>query len=111
MQTHVPFTEGKSQFPEQPKEAFLDIKIQLDVEIKDPEVQKEKLASLVEGRNELVHHFLEQIEFDDLDSWKNASLLLDAQREDIIFELDYFRNLATSLINVVSKLPDYLTFR
>jgi hypothetical protein len=83
-------------------------KIQLDQEAL--EGRKEVLAKLVEERNELIHHFLQQYNLQSFEDCNSAHLYLDNQEERIRSELEYLKNLIShsneaknSLINFINS--------
>jgi hypothetical protein len=97
------------QLPDQLKEPHLKVGFQFDVENENPESRKEALSSLVASRNYLVHHFLERIAPDTLESWLDTSEYLDGQREEIIPELDYYSTHASSVKDMGEEMAEFLS--
>ena len=98
-----------NQLPEQVLEPYLKFKVELDAENDNFEAREKALSKLISGRNELVHHFLERIEQDSVESWLEASGYLDAQREEIIQEIDYYGTHVTSVKGLMKKVSDFLS--
>ena len=96
------------QLPEVVKEPYFRSKFQFDTENSNPKDKEERLSRLVAARNELVHHFLDRINPKSKKSLLEASDYLDRQREEIVIELEYYRNHAKSLQSLQKALSEYL---
>ena len=100
--------EKDEQIPTEVKEPYLKTTFQLDTENPDPEGKEEALSRLVTARNELVHNFLDRVDFKSKKSLLEASDYLDKQREGIILELDYYRDLVKSLHHIRKSFAEFL---
>lgn len=90
------------------KEPYFEYTIKYFSETKTAEIKMEKLAILVANRNELVHHFLNRIKQDSLDSLLEAGDYLDRQHQEVISELNYFRKLVVLLGDSKKAYSDLL---
>ena len=90
------------------KEFYMKTIFRLDTENPDPEGKEEALSRLVVARNELVHNFLDRIDIRSKRSLLDASDYLDKQRESIILELDYYRNLGKALQRTRKSFAEFL---
>lgn len=66
------------------------------------ENKKKSLKFLVEGRNELVHHFHERLGMDK-ESWKNADQFLDEQNVRLLSEISNLENLFLAIRESLKK--------
>ena len=100
--------ENDEHMPIEVQEPYFKTTFQLDTENPNPEGKAEKLSRLVAARNDLVHHFLDRIDMKSKKSLLDASDYLDKQRESIILEFDYYRNLVKSLHEVRKSFAEFL---
>jgi len=96
------------QIPIEVKKPYFKTTFQLDTENPDPEGKEEALSRLVAAHNELGHNFLDRVDLKSKKSLLEASDYLDTQREGIILELDYYRDLVKSLHEVRKSFAKFL---
>jgi len=72
------------------------------------EKKKEKLASFVEQRNELVHHLIPRLDPLSLESWMELEKYLDQQREEILPELTELQDIIKGLKESGEMLMEFL---
>ena len=96
------------QLPIDVKKPYIKATFHLDTENPDPEEKAEALSRLVTARNELVHNFLDRVDFKSKKNLLDASDYLDKQNESIILELDYFRDLGKSLDSIRKVFCEFL---
>ena len=102
------FSACDEQLPTQVKEPYFSAKFELDVENANPEIKAENLSNLIDGRNDLVHHFLQRFKFNSLDGLIEAGNYLDCQHEDIMRDLNYFRKLMGQLQHLRRKYSEWM---
>jgi hypothetical protein len=85
--THSACEEAKED-PVDLGEVHISFSFRLDVDTVYYETKKEELASLVDGRNELIHHLLPRLNPELIESWLETEEYLDKQREKLIPELN-----------------------
>ena len=90
--------------PENLTEAHFEFNFDFEIE----EEMKSKIEYLVEERNYLVHHFLEDIDTETLASWEAASDRLDQQEEKLQEATDYLRRLAEALSEGRRAIADHM---
>lgn len=100
--------ENDQLMPVVNKEFYMKTIFRLDTENPDPEGKEEALSRLVAARNELVHNFLDRIDIKSKRSLLDASDYLDKQRESIILELDYYKNLGKELQRTRKSFAEFL---
>lgn len=66
------------------------------------ENKKKALKFLVDGRNELVHHFLQRLDL-DIKSWKDADQFLDKQNDQLLLEISNLENLTIAIRECLKK--------
>ncbi|MFO1432126.1 MAG: OST-HTH/LOTUS domain-containing protein [Candidatus Competibacteraceae bacterium] len=84
--------------PEELKEPWLSFNLKIQAEYQyDADIlyekSKNRLASIVAERNELVHHFLLKWNFNSMESFSSAEQYLDQQYERILPEFEYLKGL------------------
>jgi hypothetical protein len=91
-----------------PDKFFLSLDIGFDSDEEGEKRFRESLESLVQERNDLVHHFLEGIEFDSIGSWHAAGARLDSQSSRIIAECKFVSCLAGGIRTAFRELLERL---
>ena len=90
--------------PEEVTEAFISFKFETDVS----EGMRTEIEQLVAERNTLIHHFFEDIEEESIESWQEASVQLDSQKNRLTRTLDNLRNIAQAISDGRKALADYM---
>jgi hypothetical protein len=73
------------------------------------ESKKQALKSLVDDRNDLIHHLLPRFNSESIDSCLETERYLDEQREKLIPEYDYLKSLIDDLNESRRLSADYLS--
>jgi hypothetical protein len=78
------------------KEAYVSFGFNLSVDAVYYEKQKEALASIVAGRNELIHHLLPRLDLESIESWLETEQYLDQQREELLPVLNQLQSIVNT---------------
>jgi hypothetical protein len=105
------FTGSKesTSMPEDLKEVWISFNLQIESDDIHYEERKKALASLVDDRNELIHHLLPKWNFNSFESGKEIEYYLDQQREKILPEFEYLKALINTFFNTLKDYSDFIT--
>lgn len=78
------------------QEPLISFSYRVEGDLDFSENKKKSLKFLVEGRNELVHHFLQRLGMDK-ESWKDAEQFLDEQNDRLLSEISNLENLISAI--------------
>lgn len=81
-------TEGTQDL----KEAYVSFNFRVDADAAYYETKKESLASIVNDRNDLIHHLLPRLN-NSIESWLDTAQYLDRQHEKLIPEINALKSL------------------
>lgn len=85
------------------RESFISFSCRVEGDWDFSENKKKSLKFLVEGRNELVHHFLQRLGMDKK-SWENADQFLDEQNDRLLSEISNLENLIIAIRETLNSL-------
>jgi len=107
-ESNNPEQNGNSDEPENLKEAYLSISTYIEIDEKTHNQQKELLASLVEERNNLIHHFLPTFNSSCINSCIDAQKILDKQSDKVRLEIENFRIILTAQKKMKNDIADFM---
>ena len=99
----------ESNEPEPLKEAFVSFKYTIQTDEQSHNKQKVLMASLVDERNSLVHHFLSTFDSTSMSSCKDAQVTLDKQANRVRIEINNFRAILTTLMKMKKDMAEVFT--
>lgn len=105
--THLGCDESTEESEER-KEAYLSLNFKVECDAVYYENKKKVLASIVEDRNELIHHLLPGFNPNSKESCLGTERYLEQQRENLIPEFDLLRNMIENLQEGRKKLAGFL---
>lgn len=91
-----------------PKEPYFSFSFTVDVDANFYESKKQALKSLVDDRNDFIHHLLPRFNPDSIDSCLEIEQYLDQQRERLIPEYDHLKSLIKDLEEAKKIHADFL---
>jgi hypothetical protein len=100
--------EAPDPVPEKLIDGHFMVHLSVDIESDSLEQKKTTMASLIQERNDLVHHFLGRLNSDSLESWTAAEAYLDEQRERLLPELEELESIARNLSRTKREAVDQL---
>ena len=100
--------EESSQTPFEPKEPYFSLSFNVNADADFYESKKQALKSLVEDRNDLIHHLLPRFNPESIESCSETEQYLDQQREKLIPEYDYLKSLLVGLKESIDQYTDFL---
>lgn len=89
--------EESSQTTFEPKEPYFSISFNVNADTDFYESKKQALKSLVDDRNDLIHHLLLRFNPESIESCLETEHYLDQQREKLIPEYDFLKSLIEGL--------------
>ena len=89
-------------------EAAMSFKFSIGVDSEYIEGKKRALASVVQDRNQLIHHLLPRLKPDSVESWIGIGEELDQQREKTLPEFENLKAMVRSLQEGSKAFSDYL---
>ncbi|NOU12633.1 MAG: hypothetical protein HOO92_01510 [Methylococcaceae bacterium] len=93
--------DDSSRLITEPKEPYLSFSFTVSADADFYERKKQGLKSLVDDRNDMIHHLLPRFNSDSIESCLEIGKYLDEQRERLIPEYDHLQSLIKSLnINI-----------
>ncbi len=101
--------EEASQTSPEPKEPYFSFSFNVNADSHFYESKKQALKSLVDDRNDLIHHLLPRFNSESIDSCLETERYLDEQREKLIPEYDYLKSLIDDLNESRRLSADYLS--
>jgi hypothetical protein len=101
--------EESSQTSPEPKEPYFSFSFNVNADSNFYESKKQALKSLVDDRNDLIHHLLPRFNSESIDSCLETERYLDEQREKLIPEYDYLKSLIDDLNESRRLSADYLS--
>ena len=93
--------------PENIKEPHISLSFRIETDLDSYTKRKVLINSLVEERNNLVHHFLPTCDFTSINSCKDALNRLDEQSNRIKTEINNFRTVLTSFNNMRKDIAHF----
>jgi hypothetical protein len=100
--------EEFSQIPFEPKEPYFSFSFNVKVDADFYEGKKQALKSLVDDRNDLIHHLLPRFNPESIESCLETEHYLDQQREKLIPEYDFLKSLLIGLKEGIDQHADFL---
>jgi len=100
--------EESSQTTFEPKEPYFSISFNVNADTDFYESKKQALKSLVDDRNDLIHHLLPRFNPESIESCSETEQYLDQQREKLIPEYDYLKSLLVGLKEGIDQYTDFL---
>jgi len=82
---------------EELKEAYFSFSFKVDCDSVYYESRKQAMASIIDDRNDLIHHLLPKFKPDLIESCLEIGQYLDQQREKLLPELDLLKNMVENL--------------
>lgn len=105
--THSEYKENpEHQFTK--KDAYLTVSFKVESDAVYYETKKEALSLIVSNRNELIHHLLPRFNPDSIESCLELDQFLDKQREKLIPEIDFLRNMIDNLRECKKQFAEFL---
>ena len=101
--------EESSQTPFEPKEPYFSLSFNVNADADFYESKKQALKSLVEDRNDLIHHLLPRFNSESIESCLETQHYLDQQREKLIPEYDFLKSLLVGLKEGIDQHADVLS--
>lgn len=89
--------DGFPRPPTEPKEPYVSFSFTVNADNDFYESKRQALKSLVDDRNDLIHHLLPRFNPDSIESCLEIEQYLDQQRERLIPEYDHLNSLIESL--------------
>jgi len=108
IENNNPDKNNNSDEPENLKEIHISISCYIETDEETHKQQKELMASLVEERNNLVHHFLPTFDQTSIQSCINAQKKLDKQAEKVRHEVKNFRGILTAQNEMKNDITDFM---
>jgi hypothetical protein len=102
-------SEESTSMPEELKEVWISFNLKIESDDIHYEERKKALASLVDNRNELIHHLLPKWKLNSFESGKETEHYLDQQREKILPESEYLKSLINNFFNTLKDYSDFIT--
>lgn len=90
------------------KESTFAFNFSIEADSEFTESRKQALASIVEDRNQLIHHLLPRLKPDSVESWIEIGEELDQQREKTLPEFENLKAMVRSLQEGSKAFSDYL---
>jgi len=107
-ETNNPEQNNKSDEPENLKEAYISISTYIEIDQDTHNQQKELMASLVEERNNLVHHFLPTFDPTSIKNCIDAQKRLDEQAEKVRLKVNSLRSILTAQNEMKKDITDFM---
>jgi hypothetical protein len=101
-------SDSESAVPAEITEPWLALSFRIGTDSTSIEESRKKLKSLVDERNDLVHHVLPRWNLHDIDSCSALSAELDEQRLRIIREIDRYRRYANAVTEMARELQAFI---
>jgi len=101
--------EDSSQSAAELKEPYISFSFSVDADPDYCESKKQTLKSLVDDRNDLIHHLLPRFNPDSIDSCVEIEQYLDQQREKLIPEYDHLKSLLENFEKAKKIHIDFLS--
>jgi len=93
---------------EELKEAYFSFSFKVDCDSDYYETRKQALASIVDDRNDLIHHLLPKFNPHSIESCIEVDQYLDQQREKLLPELDLLKNMVENLQEGRKAIGEFL---
>lgn len=100
--------EDSCQTPLELKEPYISFSFTVDSDADFYESKRQTLKSLVDDRNDLIHHLLPRFDPNSIDSCLEIEQYLDQQRERLIPEYDYLKSLIEGFEEAKKIHTDFL---
>lgn len=100
--------EESCQSPLELKEPYISFSFTVDADAGFYESKRQALKSLVDARNDLIHHLLPRFNPDSIDSCLEIEQYLDQQRERLIPEYDFLKSLIEDFEEAKKIHADFL---
>jgi hypothetical protein len=94
---------------EELKGAYMSFSFKVECDSAYYESRKQAMASIVDDRNDLIHHLLPKFDPLSIESCMEVDRYLDQQREKLLPELDLLRNKVESLQEGMKNIAEFLT--
>ncbi|MDO9270555.1 MAG: hypothetical protein Q7T96_15740 [Methylobacter sp.] len=101
--------DDSPQSTAEPKEPYISFSFTVNADADFYENKRQALKSLVDDRNDLIHHLLPRFNPDSLDSCLEIEQYLDLQRERLIPEYDHLKSLIERLEEAKKIHADFLS--
>jgi hypothetical protein len=108
IESNNPEQNNNSNEPENLKEAYISISTYIEIDEETHNQQKELMASLVEERNNLVHHFLPTFDSTSFKSCIDAQQKLDKQAEKVRLKVNSLRSILTTQNEMKKDITDFM---
>lgn len=102
-------SEEKSENQKELKEAYFSFSFKAECDSAYYESKKQAMASIVDDRNDLIHHLLPKFNPESIESCLEIGQSLDQQREKLLPELDLLKNMVENLQEGKKLLAAFLT--
>lgn len=90
-------SEENSENQKELKEAYMSFSFKVEYDSAYYETRKQALASIIDDRNDLIHHLLPKFNPSSINSCLEIDQYLDRQREKLLPELDVLKNIVENL--------------
>lgn len=97
-------SESHPQLETNPTEPHINIFFKLEMDVESYERKKQELKSLVEDRNDLIHHLLPRFNPDSIESCLEIEKYLDKQQEKLIPEFNYLKSIIQTMKECVEQI-------
>lgn len=102
-------TDKNSENQEELKGAYLSFSFKVECNSVYYESRKQAMASIVDDRNDLIHHLLPKFNPSSIESCLEVDQYLDEQREKLLPEFNLLKNMAENLQNGMKITAEFLT--
>lgn len=107
IENNSPEQNDKNDEPENVKEPYISLSFRIETDIETHTKQKALMASIVEDRNNLIHHFLPTFDPTSISSCIGAQKRLDEQANRVRTEVNNFRAILKSFDEGRKSLADF----
>ena len=90
------------------KEAHYSLAFKIETDPEFIKIRTLTLKSMVEERNDLVHHLFSRFDLDVIDNYAEIEKYLDGQRERVIIEYDQLVSLIKTLVDGAKAHADFI---
>jgi hypothetical protein len=90
-------THEEAEFPVDIEEPHLAFSFKMEMNPADLEAKKKTLATIVDSRNDLIHHMLPRLIENTMECWTAALHYLEGQHEKLLPEITSFKNIIQTL--------------
>jgi len=108
IENNTPDRNNNSDEPEHLKDVHFSISCSVETDEETHKQEKELMASLVEERNNLIHHFLPTFNSSCINSCMDAQKRLDKQSDKVRLEIENFRIILTAQNKMKKDVSDFM---